>query len=484
MGKLRFFVNDRLVEEDAVPPTTTLLDYLRGTLRLTGTKEGCKEGDCGACTVEINEPDAAGGPTFRAVNACLVLLPMVQGKRVVTVEGLAKDGAPHPVQEALARHLGSQCGYCTPGVAMSLLEAGHRADLAEPWQLDDQLCGNLCRCTGYRPIRDAAAEVKGACRHDAHAAAAAAPAESPALDYRHGTARYRNPTTLDELFEALAEPGTRLVAGGTDLSLEITKRFEEPEKLVSVEAIPELRRLAPSGDGWSIGAAVTLSELQAQVGPELPALEKMLRFFASRQIKNRATVGGNLCNASPIGDLAPVLVALRARAVLASAKGERALPLEDFFVSYRKTALATGELLARIELPRPGEADRASSFKVSKRRELDISAVAAGCLVRIEGGTVTEARLCYGGMAATPKRAARAEAALAGRPWSRATVEAALSALAEDFAPLDDHRGSSWFRATVARNLLLGFYLETAASPAALDPRPTATVHLPKAVAK
>lgn len=474
MGELRFHVNGRPVDATGQAPTTTLLDFLRRELRLTGTKEGCKEGDCGACTVAVL--DDAGH--FRAVNACLVLLPMVQGRQVITVEGLADGATPHPVQEALVRHLGSQCGYCTPGVILSMFEAAYRDDVKEAWQRDDQLCGNLCRCTGYRPIRDAVEETAGKAGEDRFRALArsAGPAEV-ALDYALGAQRWVTPKTLPELFAAL--PGARLVAGGTDLSLEVTKRHVAHASLVSVEGVPELRSCTTTADGGlRIGAAVTLSELHDGPARAIPALDKMLRVFASRQIKNRATIGGNLCNASPIGDLAPVLLALDATAVIASAAGERRVPLHEFFLGYRKTALGPAELLAAVELPRARPGSFSRSYKVSRRRELDISAVALGASVRVEAGLARDVRLGFGGVAATPIRARKTEAALEGKPFSRANVEAALAVLDAELHPIDDHRGSAGYRRRLARNLLLGFLLEHEAGAATLQARPTATIEL------
>jgi xanthine dehydrogenase small subunit len=477
---IRLRINGQAREERALAPTTTLLRYLRDHAGLSGTKEGCAEGDCGACTVVVADRRADGAPTFRAVNSCLVLLPMLQGRDVWTVEGLAEPGRPHAVQEALARHLGSQCGYCTPGVVMSMCEAAYRTDMAEPWQVDDQMCGNLCRCTGYRPIREATAEVAGRCGGDAFSRGLASEPGGAGLAFEHGGQRYFNPTSLAGLFDVLAlHPGARLVSGGTDLSLEVTKRFQAPPLLVSVEHVPELRRIERTAEGFRVGAAATLTELQEALGLAVPPVEKMLRVFASRQIRNRATVGGNLCTASPIGDLAPVLMALGARVNLASRGGNRSLPLDEFFVSYRKTALRPGEVLASVDIPLVPAGVRASSFKVSKRRELDISAVSAGMWVRVGGdGRVEEARLAYGGVAATPARARATEAALVGLPWSEASVRDAMPLVDRDFTPISDHRGSAWYRAQVAKNLLLGFFLETQAGLAGLDPRPTATVQL------
>jgi xanthine dehydrogenase small subunit len=482
---LRFFLNDRLIEDERAQPTTTLLEYLREQLHLTGTKEGCAEGDCGACSVAILDAEAAGGASYRAVNACLVLLPMVQGRRVYTVEGLRlAGGALHPVQDAMVRELGSQCGYCTPGVVMSLFEACYRRDLRESWQLDDQLCGNLCRCTGYRPIRDAARSVAATCPQDRFSEQLERPGESIAFTRESAGRIYATPTDFPALWAHLAaHPQARLICGGTDLSLLITKRFIDLPELVSLEGLRELRGVTKLERGWQIGATTNLAELEAACLAELAAytpLLRMLRYFASRQIKNRATIGGNLCNASPIGDLAPVLISLGATAVLRSASGTRRVPLAEFFLAYRQTALQAGEILAAVELPDLPANARIAAYKVSKRRELDISTVAAGCYVELDpAGRVSEIRIAYGGMAATPARARNLEAALLGRSWSLAQVEAALPALAQDFRPIDDLRGSAWYRGTVAQNLVRGFVLETQSEARPnLSQRPAGTVHL------
>ncbi|MDX2010352.1 MAG: xanthine dehydrogenase small subunit [Myxococcaceae bacterium] len=481
MNTLRFNLNGTWVEESTVPPTTTLLRYLRDVRRMSGTKEGCAEGDCGACTVAVAEFGPDGRATWRAVNSCLVLLPMLQGKHVVTVEALkdTEEDAYHPAQVAMAKALGSQCGYCTPGIVMAMFEATYRDDLKAPWQLDDQLCGNLCRCTGYRPIREAASTIAG-CRPDDRFALTLPTLKPQSMRFRRegDGVLFATPTTFDELWGLLeTHPDARFVVGGTDLSLEITKRFQVPPKLISLEGLHELHTLR-TGPVHHLGCAVTIAELEAWAEAHLKPLHRMVRYFGARQIKHRGTIGGNLCTASPIGDLAPALIGLGAAAMLRSRVGERRVPLEAFFVGYRKTALQPGEILAAVEVPALSATTRAASYKVSKRRELDISAVSAGLLVEVDAkNVVTAARLAFGGMAATPKRASHAEAALLGNPWTEATVENAANALAQDFTPLSDHRGSAPYRSLVAANLLRGFFDETRDVPQpVLAPGHAATV--------
>lgn len=491
MEHLRFTLNGQPHDVRDVSPNVTLLAYLRDHLGLKGTKEGCAEGDCGACTVAILDTDAPEGPSYRAVNACLVLLPMVHGRTLRTVEGLEQGGEMHPVQESLVEHLGSQCGYCTPGVVMSMFEACYRADLAPDretdWKLDDQMCGNLCRCTGYRPIREATQQIAGRCPKDRFSAEVAeAQAEPRELTYVAGAERFFMPETFEALWTAqAAAPAAELVNGGTDLSLRITKSFETVPELISLEAMAALRRLELKDSGEIfVGSGVRLSDLEAFTETCSPVVARMLRYFGARQIKNRATVGGNLCTASPIGDLAPALLALGAKAVLRGPEGQRSLPLNEFFVGYRKTAMRADEILEGVVLPATPEGDvRAVAYKVSKRQELDISTVACGLYVHLDAqGVVQAARFGFGGMAATPSRAPLAEAAAVGQPWSAATAELAAQALLEDFSPIDDHRGSAWYRRTVAQNLVRGFFEETqgGGSPS-LPHRPSGTVVLNEA---
>ena len=485
MDTLRFYVNDELVEVSDLSPTTTLLYFLRGHMGLPGTKEGCNEGDCGACTVVVLEPWTPAGPVYRAVNACLVLLPMVNNRRVYTVEGLERDGDLHMVQRAMVDKLGSQCGYCTPGIVMSLFESVYRPQM-EDWQVDDQLAGNLCRCTGYRPIVESAKDVAATFPRDewnAQRSAAAEQSPDEDLSYVVKGQRFYAPTSFESLFEILErEPDARFVGGATDLGLEVTKKYQKHPCLVSLERIKDLQGLQEQKDGGlHLGSMTKLSDLEDAVQQRFVPIARMLRFFGARQIKNRGTVAGNLCSASPIGDLAPVLTALGARAILRSKSGEREMSLDDFFLGYRQTALKPGEILAQITLPAIPSQAKAIAYKVSKRQELDISTVSAGLYVEVdEAGVVQAARLRFGGVAAMAAAvASKAEAALVGKTWNEATVIEAMAAIKEDFAPIDDHRGSAWYRSTVAANFLLGFFHETQkeATPA-LPYRPTATMNL------
>ena len=454
--ELELTLNGRTVRADGVSPTTTLLEFLRER-GWTGSKRGCDEGDCGACTVALVDRDSDGRPCYRAINSCIALLPMFAGREIITVEGLARGSDLHPVQRAMVDHYGSQCGYCTPGFVVSMFEAYYRKDCREPWEINGQLCGNLCRCTGYRPIRDAAASVL------AHGADPAAPdpfaerlrlpVQPPvALRYTEGSEGFFRPASLAELFELRrAHPSARLVAGATEIGVELNKKARRFPLLISVEAVPELCRVISSPSNWKVGAAATLTAVDEALGEEYPSMAKMLSVFAGRQIRNRATMGGNLATASPIGDCAPVLLAYDACVVLASADGERSVPVSEFFTGYRKTGMRPDEIILEIVLPRaPPAADglvrREDFLKVSHRRELDISIVSAAFCVDCDaGGIVRRARLAYGGVAETPRRARRAEAALVGRRLSEG-ADAAIALLRSEFTPIDDVRGSALYR--------------------------------------
>ncbi|HWF18157.1 MAG TPA: xanthine dehydrogenase molybdopterin binding subunit [Verrucomicrobiae bacterium] len=470
-GAIEFVLNGRAVRVRDCSPNLTLLEYLRGH-GCTGSKEGCAEGDCGACSVAIIDRDSNGHACYRAINSCLVPLPSLAGREVITVEGVAGgNGELHPVQRTMVECHGSQCGYCTPGFIMSLFEGYYRKDLQNDSQLDAQLCGNLCRCTGYRSIHEAAVEAfKQKNKQNGEdpfvAKLSHAFAEPSATHYEFSGEKFFRPASLDELLRLMQEhPEARLVAGATDLGLEITKKYKKFPTLISVEATPELKELQSSPSEWRIGAAVTMTELEDALGAEYPALADMLRVFGSRQIRNRATLGGNLVTASPIGDSAPVLLALDAKVVLASLQGERVLPLEEFFIAYRKTALQPGEVLKTILMPRGASQSNLTRkcqwYKVSKRREMDISTVAACFTVDLDAaGVVRYARLAYGGVAALPVRARKTEQALIGNKWSAELIAEMLPTLRTEFTPISDVRGEARYRQELVKNLFEKFFYE------------------------
>ena len=469
-----FTLNGKPIRVEAVSPNTTLLEYLRST-GLTGSKEGCAEGDCGACSVAIVERDSKGKATYRAVNSCIMPVCLVAGREVVSVEGVGCSANMHPVQQKMVEHLGSQCGYCTPGFICSMFEGYHRDDLHTHDDLDEQLAGNLCRCTGYRPIHDAAvdafdmrSERNG---EDLFAERLRKSAKKlGAVRYEADDEKFFRPTSLAKLFELLQNHSdARLVAGATELGLEITKRYKKFPTLISTEAVAELKEIKSTETEWQIGAAVTLTEIEDQLGEEFPMLGDMLRMFGSRQIRNRATMGGNIVTASPIGDSAPCLLALDAKVVTASATGERTLPISEFFVSYRKTALQPGEILTAIVIPRGVSALNLTRktvwLKVSKRREMDISTVAGAFVVDLDSqNIIRHVRLGYGGVAAMPSRAKNTETALLGKGWSAETIQNVLPILRSEFTPISDVRGTAEYRSGLTTSLLEKFYFQSAAA--------------------
>jgi xanthine dehydrogenase small subunit len=489
---------------EGLPPTTTVLQWLREHAHCTGTKEGCAEGDCGACTVVVAERDPATGELQRrTVNSCIQFLPTLDGQALFTVEdvtALGRQAAPdalHPCQEALVSCHGSQCGFCTPGFVMSLWHSYEHHEQALPRPaLADALAGNLCRCTGYRPILDAGEQMYAAPRVTLDTApvlkqlealqaeaAAEAPAgggfvyEGPSRGQPGQTQRFHAPTTLAELAtlrEAL--PQARLLAGSTDIGLWVNKQFRDLGEIIYVGKVRDMQSITlQSAAGGStasaggaqavleIGAAASLEAAWSALAQHVPELKEIWLRFASPPVRHAGTMGGNVANGSPIGDSAPILLSLGASLVLRKGPTTREVPLSAFYLDYMKNDLQSGEFVQAIRVPLPSaaEGDVVRAYKLSKRRDSDISAVCAGFFIRLDGERIAEARLGWGGMAATARRASATEAALTGQPWTEATLRAAQAALAQDFQPLTDLRASASYRLKAAQNLLERFWLET-----------------------
>jgi xanthine dehydrogenase small subunit len=469
-----FLLGDEARQLRDVSPTLTVLEYLRGVEKLCGTKEGCAEGDCGACTVVLGEA-AAGGMRWRAVNACIMFAPALDGKQLLTVEHLrAADGAPHPVQRAMVERHASQCGFCTPGFVMSLFALYHAGAAPDRAEISDALAGNLCRCTGYRPIVDAA---RASCHGDAADRFALAATETAArlgaldteamLELRHGGQTWIAPRSVAELADVLgAHPDALLLAGGTDVGLWVTKQHRVLETIVTLDAVRDMAAIETVDGVLRIGAAATYADTLAVLAAHWPDFGVLLRRLGSRQIRNRGTIGGNIGNGSPIGDTPPVLIALDATLLLRRDGGERVVPAAEFFLGYRRTGLAPGEFIARIGIPPPRADQQFRCYKVAKRFDQDISAVCGAFRVSVADGEVQDIRVAFGGMAATPVRVAEVEAALLGKPWTEANVRAAMAVLDAALTPISDMRASADYRRMVARNLLFKFWLETSATPA------------------
>jgi len=469
MTDTAFHLNGTPVCLSDVPPTQTLLDWLRDDRGLTGTKEGCNEGDCGACTVMVTDAD---GP--KALNACILFMPQLHGKSVRTVEGLiAPDGTPHPVQTAIVTHHGSQCGFCTPGFVVAMV-AAHTVGRTDH---DTVLAGNLCRCTGYAPIIRAARAAQSTpvpewltqdtappiiCSQISSGGEglprkSAGGADSPpSLAFQ--------PKTTDELATwYAANPNATLIAGATDVGLWVTKQLRDLGQVAFLGGIADLKTIQKIETTLRVGAGVTINALMAAVAPTLPSFAELLRRYASDQIRNAATIGGNIANGSPIGDGPPALIALGATLHLRHGNTRRDMPLEDFFLDYRKQDRLPGEFVDGITFPT--HAPNLRCYKLSKRFDQDISAV-CGCFdITITDNKITAARIAFGGMAGTPKRSAGAEAALLGHPWSLETVQSARAAVQADFTPLSDMRASAAYRSTTAGNMLIRYFHDLSGTP-------------------
>ena len=467
---VQFYLNGELREVAAVAPTTTVLDYLREIAVLTGTKEGCAEGDCGACAIVIaNAADER--PVYLAVNACLLMVPQLDGKHVYTVEGLTErnDGLLDPVQEAMVQSDGTQCGFCTPGFIMSMFALRHSNEEVSDEVIHDALAGNLCRCTGYRPIVDSMRDACLGTRDDDELVDELAVVDTSDT-YQIGSQSFFAPTNLTAMAELFARhPDAHILGGGTDLGILVSKDRQAFKTVIHTAQVIELREIREDGDTLTIGAAITYTEALPYIDRLYPSFATMIKRIGSRQIRNVGTIGGNVGNASPIGDTPPCLIALDATLVLHSEAGDRAISVEDYFLDYRKTDLKDGEFIKEIRIPKlkPGQDFR--TFKISKRYDQDISAVIGAYRIGIDGEKIVDARIAYGGMAATPKRAPAAEAALTGKSWKLDTALAAAAAVGEDYSPISDHRAGKEYRSKVAGNLFLRLYHDLSGIDKALE---------------
>jgi len=468
---IRFYYRGAVQTIADASPTRTILQHVREDQHCTGTKEGCAEGDCGACTVVIGE---LKGHTveLKSVNSCIQFLPTLDGKALFTVEDLQQaNGELHPVQQAMVECHGSQCGFCTPGFVMSLwglyLKQEGKSCTPARKEIDDTLSGNLCRCTGYRPIIDAAHRMlelpKAAFDRDALAASLRQIQRTGMLTYTHDGQSFHIPQTLEQLIAIRADqPDATLLSGSTDVGLWVTKQMRNLGDIIYINQVAELQGVAEQDGMLTIGAAVTLNDAYAAVGRHYgKELNELWQRFASLPIRNAGTLGGNVANGSPIGDSAPWLIALGSQIVLNGKEGRRSMPLEAFYLDYQKKDLQRGEFVEAVRIPLPQANRHFRTYKLAKRFDQDISAVCAAFVITLDGNIVREARIAFGGMAATSRRAPLAEAALVGREWTQATVKDAMAQLAQDYTPLTDMRASSDYRMKTAQNLLQRFWYET-----------------------
>ncbi len=487
---IKFILDGEVHAVRDLDPSTTVLNYLREELRRTGTKEGCAEGDCGACTVVVGELDD-DRVRFRAINSCIQFVPTLDGKELFTVESLrAPDGGLHPVQEAMVECHGSQCGFCTPGFVMSMFALYKSEESPTRQRINDMLAGNLCRCTGYRPIISAAERMyESADEGDrvwlARPWSSRADAEASAGERemvarlrtieRPGTLSYIGPSpwggfrtffaprSVSEL-AALRQghPDAYLLAGGTDVGLWVTKLHRDLDSIIYTGNVEELKRLELSDTHIEVGAAVTVTDAYELIGEHYPDMGEMYRRFASPPIRNAATIGGNVANGSPIGDSMPGLIALGSSLVLRRGEESRELPLDEFYLAYQKNALEEGEFVERVRIPVATPDRRFGMYKITKRFDQDISCVCGAYSLKLDGDNrARDVRVCYGGMAAIPKRATQCEQTLDGQPWSEETLALAMEALDRDFTPIRDMRASVEYRRLITRNLLRRFFLET-----------------------
>ena len=477
-NNIKFVLDNKIVEVDFIKnkelkPTTTVLNYLRSYPEHKGVKEGCAEGDCGACTIVIAELDKNNKLIYKSLDSCLVFLPMIHGKQLITVENLAlknkNEKILHPVQQLMVETNGSQCGYCTPGIVMSLFGLYKNHNNPSRQVIEDALTGNLCRCTGYQSIIEAAQK---ACTNNGKDHFSENEKEvvnmlksiadnNETLVINTENQKYFKPFTLKEVLVLRKEnPDAIIINGSTDVALRQTKKKEHFAKIIDISAVEELKTFKQENDSYIFGSGLSIEQIKNLSQEKLPALNNILSVFGSLQIRNIATIGGNIGSASPIGDVLPLMFAYNAKLKLISINGERMLSIEDFIKGYRQTDLKNDELIKEIIIPKTEKEDIINSFKISKRKDLDISTVSGAFKLKLEQENVSEIILAYGGMAATTKRTTKAEEFLTGKKWSRENVEEAMQIIANEFTPLSDARSEAEFRNIAAKNLLMKFYLE------------------------
>jgi xanthine dehydrogenase small subunit len=473
-NKIQFVLNDQVVSIDfnansGLKPTTTVLNYLRSLPFSKGVKEGCAEGDCGACTVVIAENNK-GKLSYKTIDSCLVFLPMIHGKQLITVENLADSEILHPVQQEMVNHNGSQCGYCTPGIVMSLFGLYKNHHNPDREIIEDGLTGNLCRCTGYQSIIKAAehacscVDTDKFAQHEAKIVALLKNINnnSSPFEIRTTSQNYYKAITLhDALVFRNTYPDAIIVSGATDSALRQTKKRELLKEILDISDVSGLNYFAEEENNYKIGSGLSLEQLKKHASEKLPALYQMLKIFGSLQIRNLASIGGNIGSASPIGDTLPLLIAYKASVKLCSVSSERIVPVEAFLKGYRQTDIHPDELITEIRIPKPKADTIIHTYKVSRRKDLDISTVSGGFSLQLSSGIVKEIILAYGGMAAQPKRAIETEKFITGKTWNRQVVEQAMKILVKEFTPLSDARADAEYRTLVARNLLLKFFAET-----------------------
>jgi len=477
-SELRFILNGQDIALRDVAPNQTLLDWLRLSRSLKGSKEGCAEGDCGACTVLVGRLTPSGGLVYEGVNACIRFLGSLDGCHVVTIEHVAgSDGSLHPVQQAMVDCHGSQCGFCTPGFVMSLYGLWMQTPHPTDQQIEIALQGNLCRCTGYEPILRAARAVSSYVgtqkdplfvERETMITRLRALQDGARVEIGEGRSRLVVPADVDDFAAILqVSPSATVVAGSTDVGLWVTKHMRDISPAVFIAGLGELKSIAVRDGIISIGAGVTYSEAIATLSQHIPALGALITRIGGQQVRNMGTIGGNIANGSPIGDTPPPLISLGASLTLRKGAVRRIVALEDFFIAYGKQDRQPGEFVEAVHVPVPTATQKFAIYKVTKRRDEDITAtLGAFRLALADDGTVSEIRITYGGMAGTPKRAFAVEKALLGQPWSELTVEKAMEKYADDYAPLSDVRATAEYRALAAKNLLLRFYLETTSGAA------------------